>query len=246
MRMRRAAVIAACEARILRRDLTPLVVLTAMPLVLMALFRPVFAGGAAQSVPGMTVLFAFFLVGTVGQALLRDQAWGTWTRLRASPATAWEVLLGKVLVPLGMFGLQFAILFSVGTRLLDVRVTGSTGALVVVGATLACCLVSLGLALVAFCRSAVQFQALTNLGALVLAGAAGALVPMDLLPGWLQAVAPATPGYWAMEGFTRVISDGASLREVIGPASALAGFTAVFAALAGLRFRMDEVKATWA
>src|SRR5690349_3674508 len=88
------------EWRILLREPMPVIVMTFMPLVLMALFEPVFAAGTAQSVPGMTVLFGFFLVGQVGYAFFREHAWGTWERLRATDLSRPQLLGAKVVVPL--------------------------------------------------------------------------------------------------------------------------------------------------
>src|SRR3954452_24921873 len=105
------------ELRVLRREPMPLILMTLMPLALMALFKPVFAAGAAQSVPGMTVLFAFFLVGQVGYVFFREHAWGTWERLRATELAPRQIMIGKVLLRLGVSSVQFAFLFSAGALL---------------------------------------------------------------------------------------------------------------------------------
>jgi ABC-2 type transport system permease protein len=231
------------ELRILRREPMPLVLMTLMPLVLMSLFEPVFANGANQSVPGMTVLFAFFLVGQVGYTFFREHSWGTWQRLRASELASWQIMAGKVTVPLAVFAVQFAVLFVAGWALFGLSVAGSVFGLVAVGSALALTLTAFGLALVAVCRSYMSLQTLVNLGALVFAGAGGALVPFSLLPDWLQAVAPLTPGYWAMEGFERAIEGPGS---VLGPAAILLAWAGAFAAVAGWRFRLDENKSGWA
>src|SRR3954454_23308431 len=99
------------ELRILLREPMPLVILTLMPLVLMALFKPVFETGAAQSVPGMVVLFGFFLVGQVGYVFFREHVWGRWQRLRATGHSPPQLRPGKVVVPLATSAVQFAILF---------------------------------------------------------------------------------------------------------------------------------------
>src|SRR3954453_327522 len=113
------------EWRIFLREPMPVVVMTFMPLVLMALFKPVFERGAGQSVPGMTVLFGFFLVGQVGYAFFREHAWGTWERLRATDLSRTQVLGAKVIVPLATFSIQFAILFTAGLMLFGLHIRGS-------------------------------------------------------------------------------------------------------------------------
>jgi ABC-2 type transport system permease protein len=242
----RSGAIVRHELRILRREPMPLVLLTLMPLGLMALFKPVFESGADQSVPGMTVLFAFFLVGQVGYVFFREHAWGTWERLRAADIGRWQLLSGKIAVPLAVYGVQFAILFGAGWALFGLHVRGSVAGLIAVGATLAVALTAFGVALVAVCRSFMGLQTLVNIGALAFAGAGGALVPMALLPGWIQAIAPYTPGYWAMKGFTRAIEGPATPANFLAPVGVLLGWTVALAALAAWRLRFEETKTGWA
>jgi ABC-2 type transport system permease protein len=83
---------------------------------------------------------------------------------------------------------------------------------------------------------------LANVGALVFAGAGGALVPFALLPGWIQSVGPLTPGYWAMEGFTNAI-DGVG---VLVPVAVLLGWAALFGVVTAVRLRFEETKTGWA
>jgi ABC-2 type transport system permease protein len=232
------------ELRILRREPMPIVMMTLMPLVLMALLKPVFETGAAQSVPGMTVLFAFFLVGQVGYVFFREHVWGTWERLRAADLSRAQVLSAKVVVPLGTYAVQFAILFGAGFTLFGLHVRGSMPGLIAVAAALAFALTAFGVALVSVCRTFMSLTTLVNIGALAFAGAAGALVPFALLPGWIRTIAPFTPGYWAMEGFTRAIEGTGG--GVLAPVAVLMAWGALFCAVAAWRLRFEETKTGWA
>jgi ABC-2 type transport system permease protein len=155
-------------------------------------------------------------------------------------------MLGKAITPLLVAAFQFAVLFGGGGALYGLHVKGSVLALLLVEAAFALCMVSLGLVVVAYCRTLLQVNALSNLGALVFAGIAGALTPSFLLPAWVRAVAPATPGYWAMRGFRTVIVDGGGGGEVLLPAGVLVVFAVVLGALAAARFRMAAAKVAWA
>lgn len=62
------------------------------------------------------------------------------------------------------------------------------------------------------------------------------VAPIAVLPGWARAVAPATPSYWAMRGFP----------EVALPIAVLLGIATIFTVVAGLRFRFDDVKVSFA
>jgi ABC-2 type transport system permease protein len=258
MSLWRSWAIARHDLRILRSDPVFLLTMTVMPLIVMAFIKPAFgattvplagagvdANGAEHAVPGVTVMFAFFLVGNVGFGVFREHGWNTWERLRASRATPAEVMAGKVVVPLLTLAVQLAVLIGLGGLLFDLDVRGSMPAMVAVAAALALCLVCLGLLLLALARSILQLNAVSNLGTMLFAGLGGAIAPIAVLPGWARAVAPITPSYWAMRGFRDVIAGG-GFAEAALPVAVLLGFATVFAVVAGLRFRFDDVKVSFA
>ncbi len=61
-----------------------------------------------------------------------------------------------------------------------------------------------------------------------------------------QAIAPAVPTYWAMEGFRAVTMEPGGMADVAGPVAVLLGFSAVFLAVAVNRFAVEDTKVSWA
>jgi ABC-2 type transport system permease protein len=252
-----AAAVARQELRVLRQDPAPLTLLVFMPVLLIAFMQSAFrsvlveegfvgATGAEQAVPGMSVMFAFFLVGHVGFSFYREHGWSTWERLRATAAPPAAVMAGKVAVPIVVGMVQLGVLFGVGVLLFGLRIAGSLAGLVVVAFAFACSLVTLGVCIVALTRSIMQMNAVSNLGAIVLAGLGGALMPLATLPGWAQSIGPGVPSYWAMRGFQDAILTESTVGDALLPAGMLLGFAAAFGVLALLRFRFEESKTSWA
>ena len=140
----RSAAVARHELRLIRRDPVYLLTFIFMPLIVMAFIKPVFrymvapnisgVNGSEQAVPGVTVMFSMFLVGSVGFGFFREYGWGTWERVRASWASPAEIMVGKTLVPMLQSALQLGVLFGVGGVLLGLHVRGSLIALVLVAA----------------------------------------------------------------------------------------------------------------
>jgi ABC-2 type transport system permease protein len=249
----RAAAIARNDMRLVRREPTFLIIMVVMPLVVMAFvkdaFRPTLvtagiksANGAEQAVPGMAVMFAFFLMGNVGFGIFQEHGWGTWQRLRASRATASEILGAKTVTPFVASVVQLAILFLLGGLVFSLRIRGSWVGLILVSLSLSACLVALGLALAGVCRSIVQLNAIATVGALTLAGLGGAITPIESLPHWAKSIAPATPTYWAMRGYRAVIIRPGSLSSVMTSVLMLLAFAATFGVIALARFRVDDQK----
>ncbi|MFI6284828.1 ABC transporter permease [Streptomyces sp. NPDC051018] len=252
----RIAALVRHDMRLQLRDPAPLVVRTVMPLLLMGFMQPLFrtalraervegATGAEQAVPGMAVMFTFFLVNLVGFGVFREHGWKTWDRLRAGLARPGEIVVGRIAVPLGVAALQLTVVFLVGGLLYDLRVRGSWLGLVAVGAALALCVVLFGMALVSLCRTVAQLAVFANLAALLFAGLGGALTPLSSLPDWAGPFAPGVPTYWAMRGFTTVVLDGGGPGAVVLPVVVLAGFSLGFAVLTMVFFRFEHRKVSW-
>lgn len=258
----RMRALARLDLQILRRDPAFLVVFTVMPLLFMAFNRDVIgaallltgdagatelsAAGAQFLVPGATVLFTGFLVGNIGFGVFREHGWGTWERLRASVLTPTELMLGKAVVPALTSAFQLAVLLGGGGLLFGLRLEGSVAGYVLVAVALGVSQIALGFMLLSVCRSVIQLNAISNAGAMLLGGLGGAITPVELLPGWAQAIAPAVPTYWAMEGFRAVTMEGGGLGDVARPVAVLLGFTVAFLAVAVKRFQVEETKVSWA
>lgn len=254
----RVVAVARHDLRILKRDPAFMVIFTVMPLAFMAFsersigaalsvqFPGQDINGAAYAIPSATVLFSGFLVGNVGFGIFREHGWGTWERLRASPLSSVELVLGKSLVPILCLAFQLTSLLGGGALLFGMELSGSLPAFVAVAVALAFMQLALGFMLLAVCRSVIQLNAFSNAGAMLLGGLGGAITPVEFLPGWAQAIAPATPTYWAMRGFREVTIEGGALVDVLVPLAVLAGFTVAFATVALLRFDVEDSKVSWA
>jgi ABC-2 type transport system permease protein len=105
--------------------------------------------------------------------------------------------------------------------------------------------VAISLLVTALCPTVAQFNAVNNILTLVFAGLGGALVPVALLPQWLQPLAPVTPSYWAVLGCQKVIVQGQGLGQVWPSIAVLAGVAAAAATAGALLLRPDRGKESW-
>lgn len=253
---RRSKALVRQSFRLAMRDVGSAVIVLFMPLVLIMFLYPTFgpalaaegyrdANGAGQAVPGMAVMFGFFLVPQVGYSFYREHGWHTWERLRLCGVTTFEAFIGKGLVPVALGMVQFVVLFGLGGTLAGLDAWGDLPLLGLVALCFVLTIVALAMCLVAFTRSINQLIAAGNLGALLFAGMGGALSLFGSLPGWAQAVGRWTPGYWAMTGYQSVVLDGEGFRGIAPACGVLLGFAGVFLVSASVRFRVSEEKVAW-
>ena len=100
-------------------------ILIVFPIITMAFLKPAFraalvqggyphANGAEQVVPGQAVVRAFFIVSLTTFAFFSEFGWMTWDRLRASPATSLEIVLGKAIPRVAMVIVQLFVVLGAG------------------------------------------------------------------------------------------------------------------------------------
>jgi ABC-2 type transport system permease protein len=253
MSLRRSYAILRHELRVMWTDPSTVIFVVVMPLVMVALMKELFAttlraegfgdaNGSEFAVPAMAVGFAAFGVGYAGFTFFRDHGWGTWDRLRATPASSVDIMIGKVLPTVGVTFVQLALLFLLGGPMFGLTVTGSWLALSLLIGMVALTLSAFGMLVTAIARTMNQLNAIGSVGGMAMAMLGGAWVPVATMPGWAQAVAPALPTYWAMEGFRGVILEGKGVSAVMVPLLVMLGFGVVYTAVAAARFRFEDTK----
>jgi ABC-2 type transport system permease protein len=241
------------EFRVMLSDPSTAIFVVIVPLVLVALTKNLFAiqlsedgfasaNGSEFAVPGMAVAFASFSVGYAGFTFFRDHGWGTWDRLRATPASSVDLMIGKVLPTVTLTVVQLALLFLLGKPLFGLEVSGSILALIVLIVVLALSLSAFGMLVTALSRTMNQLNAIGSVGGMTMAMLGGAWVPITAMPGWAAAIAPAIPTYWAMKGFQSVILEDGGITDVAGATLVMIGFGVLFTVLAAWKFRFEDAK----
>jgi len=196
---------------LLRREPGPVISRLLQPVVLITLMRPLYtaavpgAAGTVQVVTGMQVMFSMLALSVVGTALLTERTWHTWDRLRATPARPAALLAGKAVPAFATLLAQQAVVLCFGVVAFGMRV--ASVALVMLAVTCwVIALLGMGAALGAVLRSQSELNVAYDIGGVLLSALGGALVPLSRLPGWARAIAPGSPGYWAMSALRSGVS----------------------------------------
>ena len=239
MSVERTLPIIATNVALLRRDPGPLIGRIIQPCLLVVLLRPLYVSalgnqslGTVQVVLGNLVMFSLLGMSIVGASILTERRWSTFDRLRATPARTPELLAGKAIPVLVFLLLQQAMLLALGAAVFDLQLH-NLGLLVVAELAWTLTVLCMGAAIAMSVNSLAQFTAVVDIGATVLAGLSGALVPMSAMPGWAQASAPIWPGYWAMHGLRGAVNG--DFRVTVVSSAVLACIAVVAAAIASHR-----------
>jgi ABC-2 type transport system permease protein len=187
-----------------------------------------------QTIPGYTVMFVYFLIGTVTASLALERNTGMLRRLLTTPARRSAFLGGKVLSALLIGVLQVAAMFAIGYFFFHMDLGRAPFALLLLTVAVVLSAVCIGLAAAAY-----RIERGINIFLIVAALLAGCAFPADWLPPFLRTVNVVLPQTWAMAGYQDLLTRGLGLGAVLPEIGVLLAFAAAFFFLAQRRFRFS-------
>lgn len=201
-------------------------------------------------VPSYTVMFAFFLVMTVGWVFVAERRQGTLKRLRAAPVSRWEILLGKLLPTFLVSLMQGVFLLLAGKLVFGMRwgpddwpLWQQAALLVPVVVSTSLAAIGLSLLVAALARSEIQVAIYGAVPVLVMALIGGCVLPRELMPEQTQQFSLLTPHGWALDAYRELLDPDPTARPnlaIVGRACAvLTAFGTGFLGLAGCVLRLD-------
>ena len=197
------------------------------------------AVGAAQSAPGMVVMFSMFFMLGGAASIVEERQQGTLRRLLVMPIQKAAVLLGKF-EGIYLSGLvQIGIIILVSGLLMGVGWGQAPLALLMVVLSFAFSVASLGMMMAALARTQDQVNSLTTVLVLVMAPLGGAWWPLEIVPEWMQKLGHLFPTAWAMDGFSDIVTRGLGAGDVVLETAVLLGFGFIFLAIGVWRFRYE-------
>jgi ABC-2 type transport system permease protein len=194
--------------------------------------------------PAFAVMFAFFLVGHIGQTFHRERDEGTYRRLLASPLSRASIIAGPMVAYVIIVVLQVVFLFGIGAGLFKLDIGDSLLGLLVVSVAMGFTVATLGLLMGVVTRTGRQADTLGTLIAFVLPFIAG-IFPMNGIEpaytagGPIATIAMFIPHMHAAEGYRLVMTGEGTVETVLAQAVALLLFAAVFFLLAARRLRFS-------
>jgi len=189
-------------------------------------------------VPGLLgVILQMTMVMMTAMALTREIERGTMENLLAMPATATEIMLGKVLPFLIVGGVQMAVVLVAAKVLFAVPFVGSLRLLLTSVLVFVLALVLLGYAFSTMARSQMQAMQLTFFFFLPSLLLSGFMFPFSGMPAWAQYLGEIFPLTHFLRVVRAVMLKGASFSDVSFEFSMLCLFVPIYGLLALLRFR---------
>lgn len=197
----------------------------------------------AMIVPMFTVMFAFFIVGTVGAELLKEKQEGSLRRLMAAPIPRGAIVAGKMLAYLVLVLIQVALIFGGASLIFDMPLGNSPLALLLVTLAVGLAATGLGMLLAAISKTDRQADSTGLLLGFLLAGLGGcfsfSVVPLYKGGGLMQTVTRFIPQGQAVYAFDKLLIEGKDLLAVLPNIGILLLMALIFFAIAVWRFKYE-------
>jgi ABC-2 type transport system permease protein len=192
----------------------------------------------SYTMPSYAVMFAFFIVGTIAATILTEKEEGAFRRLLASPLHRGSIIAGKMLAYMLVVGLQVLLVLGVGSVFFDIPLGDSPFGLVLITLTLALAAASLGMLVGALARTRSQVEGVSVVISIVLGAVGGSIIPIPE-KGFLHLLSQFTPHSHAIEGYLKLMSQGAGVVDILPQVGLLAGVGVLFFLIAMWRFKFE-------
>ncbi|TMV44936.1 ABC transporter permease [Paenibacillus mesophilus] len=187
-----------------------------------------------QVVPGMTVMFVFYIMITMAKRFFDEKKSGLLSRIRSTAIKPLHYLIG-MWIPFVLFVIaQCTLLFAFGHFVYGLKLGDlSALALIIAGLSIAGTGIGLGLSFIVPGEGAAM--AVTQLIAMGGAMVGGLWMPSYMMPQFVQNIGHFTPQFWAQHSLLDVIAHGAGIGDVAGTVLILLAFGVAGLAVAFIR-----------
>lgn len=193
---------------------------------------------AYNIVPGLLgVILQMTMSMMTAMALTREIERGTMENLLALPATAFEIMVGKIAPFIVVGAVQVGVILVTARLLFDVPFVGSFSLLGLFIGLFITGLVLLGYTFSTLARTQMQAMQLTFFFFLPSMLLSGFMFPSRGMPVWAQAIGECLPLTHFLRAIRAIMLKGAGIADLTWELGWLAGLAALYAGLALLRFR---------
>jgi ABC-2 type transport system permease protein len=198
-----------------------------------------YPSSAEQNVPGYMIYGVFFIITIISASLFREKNEGTFRRLQSAPISRTALLIGKLLPYYLLNLVQIALMLLVGIVVFHIGLGSHPLGLVPLSLATAAAATGLGLLVTSLGKNQEQVGNLSTVLSIVLSALGGVMVPVYVMPAFMQKLSLAIPQAWALTGFQDVIVRGQGFEAILPVVGVLMGFALAFWALALRLFRFD-------
>ena len=200
--------------------------------------------GLIQAVAGVAIMMLLFSVSAIGQSMLEEKENGVLKKLLQSPVKPFEIMMSKMLTAtiISVFQLAVMFLFSWLAFGLDIFINLPALIIMILFTAFACS--SFGVLLSAIVTTKKQADSLGTIIILFMSAVGGSMIPLYIMPTFMQDAAVISVNYWSIQGFYDIFWRKTGIDSILQNVLVLGGITVVVLLISGYFFRRNILRLT--
>jgi ABC-2 type transport system permease protein len=191
--------------------------------------------GVDQVVPGMTVMFVFYIIISMARRFFKEKESGLLARTQSTAVRPLQYLVGMWIPFVFTVIAQCVALFAFGHFVYDIKL-GDLPSLAAIILCLSICGTGIGLAISLLVSGETVAMVVAQIIAMGGAMVGGLWVPSYLMPQAVQTIGHFTPQFWAQKSLQDVIVHGAHIGNIVSALAILLAFGIAGLVVAFLRY----------
>ena len=198
-----------------------------------------------QTVPAWAIFSMFFISLPLANSLISERKCGFLQRVRTYPVSLTRILCAKLVPYFSITIIQFILMLSFGTFVApllgvpELHLGSSPGALILATLGVALTATSFGMMIANISASFEQASAIGSFSTVIMAMMGGIMIPVFIMPAFMQKLAQASPLYWALQSYHEIFLRGGMVIDILPHVGILMLFSALFIFIAAVRFRWE-------
>lgn len=154
-----------------------------------------------QAVAGTAIMMLLFSVSAIGQSMLEEKENGVLKKLLQSPIRPFEIMMGKMATATAISIFQLTVMFIFAWLAFGLDIFINLPALIIMILITAFACSSFGVLLSSIVTSKKQADSLGTIIILFMSAVGGSMIPIYIMPVFMQNAAVVSVNYWSIQGF---------------------------------------------
>ena len=198
--------------------------------------------GLIQAVAGTAIMMLLFSVRSIGSGMLEEKENGVLKKLLQSPITPFEILFGKMLTAVIVAIFQLSVMFVFSWLAFGLDIFMNLPALIIMILTTAIACSAFGVLLASIVCSKKQADSLSTIIILFMSAIGGSMIPLYIMPAFMQDAAVISVNYWSIQGFYDIFWRETGVAGVTQNAIVLIAITAGVLAISAFFFKKNILR----
>jgi len=198
--------------------------------------------GLIQAVAGTAIMMLLFSVSAIGKSMLEEKESGVLRKLLQSPVAPVSILFGKLMTAVIISIFQLIVMFTFAWLAFGLPIFLQPGALILMIIATAIACASFGVLLASVVTSRQQADSLGTIIILFMSAIGGSMIPLYIMPVFMQKAAVISVNYWSIQGFYDIFWRQGGIEAVLNNVCILSAITLVIGLLSVYFFQKNILR----